>query len=301
MPVKVLAEQAAATAARLRLAQASLSDEKVDSKEYLSEIVERDLRGIAGADRAAFIAELIQHFPVWGDQSATPPVSKSVTPPQMPETATECMQVLQHLPTSEREKLIAQMGKAGWLPTKVERPPATIPADMQQAAADFMRPLGISELDGPRVFDALRAFLSFATQVEQVSWNTWKAMNPAAKTTPVSEIKKKLLAYLQSDPAVTAEDFDGDLRVLRKLIAALLAAIGHAGHQLAREQFSRYSPEAIRALVDVESGGLLTSKEVRCWRKYSELVGQFNEAKLEMEIRETLAAYAQALMKSARR
>jgi hypothetical protein len=41
----------------------------------------------------------------------------------------------------------------------------------------------------------------------------------------------------------------------------------------------------------------LTSREVKCWRKYVELAETFTEARLEQEIKASVAKYVESLVK----
>jgi hypothetical protein len=60
---------------------------------------------------------------------------------------------------------------------------------------------------------------------------------------------------------------------------------------------ARFSPHEIEALAAMEGGGFLVGKDTKCWRKYVELADALNEAAIENEIMETIANYAENLMK----
>ena len=73
--------------------------------------------------------------------------------------------------------------------------------------------------------------------------------------------------------------------------------MGQAGRQFAARHLARFSPAEIEALASLEGGGFLVGKEAKCWRKYTELADALSEAAIENEITETIANYAENLMK----
>ena len=81
----------------------------------------------------------------------------------------------------------------------------------------------------------------------------------------------------------------------RKLIAALLTAIGPAAERYAAKYFYRFSPEAIKELAQMDKtwGGI----EQKCWRKYAELAASFpTPASIEKEIRDDIVVCGEELM-----
>jgi hypothetical protein len=60
---------------------------------------------------------------------------------------------------------------------------------------------------------------------------------------------------------------------------------------------AKFSPNEISTLAGMEGGGLLVSKEVKCWRKYVELASGMDETAIETEIMQALSSYAESLMK----
>jgi hypothetical protein len=83
-----------------------------------------------------------------------------------------------------------------------------------------------------------------------------------------------------------------------------VTAASRAGEEVARRYWRRLSPEAIRALVDVEQSRLrdsLVSKDVRCWRKYCELTGELGAEYIEKEIESAMADSAEAFVRGLER
>jgi len=102
---------------------------------------------------------------------------------------------------------------------------------------------------------------------------------------------------LCKDAEVSNSSVDDDLKVLQKLIAAMITAVSRASGQFARRHLARFSPSEIAALVKMESGSVFVSHEVKCWRKYVELAETLNEDAIDMEIRKAIVDYVESLTK----
>jgi len=92
--------------------------------------------------------------------------------------------------------------------------------------------------------------------------------------------------------------------LLLQFATAIMTAASRAGEEVARRYWRRLSPEALRALVDMEQSRLrdsLLSKDVRCWRKYCELTGELGAEHIEKEIESAMADYAEAFVKGLER
>ncbi|MFH0879123.1 MAG: hypothetical protein V2A34_05380 [Lentisphaerota bacterium] len=289
-----ISRRVVSTANRLRLTQSSLADEKAETRQaYLNDLIEKELVGLAGEERAQFLRELDEQFPGF-PATHRPEKVQAVPETPRPLTANELVaQFLSH-GADVQQAMLAQMGVAQ---SRSATEKSSLPADLEPAAQGLMKKLGIKELDLARVCELSGMLTSFMGAIEQMSWNTWQTVAPSSSLKRSADLAGEIRKFLGGDAQVSPELLKQELDKLRKLLAALSASLGHLTHHLAHEHFARIAPEEIQNLVGVEGGGLLTSREVKCWRKYLELAETFNEARLETEIKASIAKYVESLVK----
>ncbi len=291
------ARMALATAQRLRLIQASLSEEDGPTRSsYLADTVSQGIKAVPASEHAEFLRRLADEFPVPDPGRDEPAPAPTPAEP----SAARVLDLALTLAPDERKKLVAQLRERGLVPAEAA-PQGAIPEPIQSAANAFMQRVGVPELDVSRVFEIAALLMEFAGGFEQTAWMTWNALAPQSALKKKADLVARIREYLAETGDAPPDQVKQEVERLRKLAAALWAALGHLPQQVARDHFARFSPEEIDGLVGVEGGSLLTSREVRCWRKYVELVGSFNEARIEQDIQAGVAKYVESLMKASGR
>jgi hypothetical protein len=103
--------------------------------------------------------------------------------------------------------------------------------------------------------------------------------------------------FLCHEAEASREQVDMQLKLLQRLIAAIITSISRVGSQFAKRHLAKFSPSEIEALVRMEHGSVFVSHEVKCWRKYLELADALNEDSTETEIIRAIVDCVGSLMK----
>ena len=143
--------------------------------------------------------------------------------------------------------------------------------------------------------------VDFALKLEPLVWNTWRTLSPRSGIRPPRGLTKMLGEFLSEDSPSVDQKVERELKMLQRLIAAIITAVGGVGKQFAKKHLARFSPSEISALVRMERGSVLLSHEVKCWRKYFELAETLTEDAMETELRKAVADYAESLIKGLNR
>jgi hypothetical protein len=291
-----------ATANRLRMVQADFADQGADvRREYLSEEIERALSSVVPEQRQPFLAELMAQFPSW-DARVEVQLRREETTDRTLTDARELrdpnflvarlIDRAAELGESDRKVLVerlkeanlASLGQQAWSP------------DAESKLRQDLR-LPAEPVDPTRALELVGMLADFALRLDQLVWGAWRKVAPRSGIRQDRPLQQTIKAFLTGSQDVPRGQVAGDLEKLRQLIASLISAVGQAGRQFASRHLGRFSPVEIEALASLEGGGFLVSKEVKCWRKYVELADALNEASIESEIMETIATYAENLMR----
>ena len=97
--------------------------------------------------------------------------------------------------------------------------------------------------------------------------------------------------------SVSQSQFQERLEKLRQLSAALVSSTSHTGRAFSQHFAAKYSPPEIEAMASMEPGGMLVSREVKCWRKYLELSESLDPSSIDRVIMAAITEYAESLMK----
>lgn len=296
------AKLVAATANRLRLVQADFADESDEVRRgYLADEVQRALASVVPDEREAFLRELQEHFPTWdarvalgGAQAApvqTPTDQAELRDPSF--LVTRLAELAGGLNPQQKQAITDKLREAGLAPPPVIDWPA-----QQAAAARHKLQMGAADpLDPGHVLELLAILAEFAASLDQLAWTTWRTVAPRSQIRRPIGLLKSLARFAAADPDVPRGQVSQDLDRLRQLVAAIISAISQAGRQFAHNHAVKFSPTEIESLASMERGGMLVSREVKCWRKYVELSAGRDEASIEAEIMQSIADYAESLMK----
>jgi len=291
-----------ATANRLRMVQVDFSDQTAEARrEYLSEEIERALSSVVPDQRQEFLRALMEQFPSW-DARVEVQLRKEDTTDRTLTDARELQDPnflvarlidrAAALGEGERKVLVERLKEANLAVVSQGAWP-------EEAAAALRQALRLTEptLDPVRTLELVGVLSDFAMKLDQLVWSTWRAIAPRAEIRQGRKLQQTVKSFITGSQDVPLGQVTGDLERLRQLIAAMISAIGQAGRQFASRHLSRFAPAEIEALASLESGGFLVSKDVKCWRKYRELAESLNEAAIENEITETIANYAEMIIK----
>jgi DNA primase len=292
----------AATSNRLRLVQVDFADQGPDvRREYLSEEIERALSAVVPDQRQPFLAALMEQFPSW-DARVELQLRKDDTTERSLTDARELqdpnflvarlIDCAAKLGGGERKVLVERLKEAG-LASITE---GAWPAEAEAALRQELRLPG-EHVDPARTLQLVGMASDFALRLDQLVWGAWQKVSPKSTVRRDKPLQQTLKAFITGSQDVPRGQVATDLEKLRQLIASLISSVGQAGRQFASRHLARFSPSEIEALASMEGGGFLVSKDVKCWKKYKELADAMTEVAIENEITETIANYAENLMK----
>jgi len=292
---------------RLRMVQKDFADqERPQQDEYLCEELERLLKEVPFAERAAFLQGLLERFPVpeppaaAGAGAAVPPVGVSRLALAEPmELVDALLEGLPSVPDDQRKAVIERLQEVLAAAPPTAEPSAKSITDLrsalQLAPEVQMRPERFGEL--------AHLLVDFVIKTEQLTGTVWGKIAAKSSLRPPKQARK-LAGQFLSDEGGNAEELGKHLQLLLQFATAIMTAASRAGEEVARRYWRRLSPEALRALVDMEQSRLrdsLLSKDVRCWRKYCELTGELGAEHIEKEVEAAMADYAEAFVKGLER
>jgi len=300
--VSNVSKHVAATAHRLKLIQIDFADESPDVRQgYLSEEVERALGEVVPDERREFLRSLMDWFPTWDPNVDLRPIEMPA-PTQSKTDAdelgdpsflvTRLTDVAATLSDAERQAIIERLREAGLAP-KTE---GGWPEEAVQRLRQSLQIDRETALDPERTLELVALAADFASNLDQLVWRAWQKLGPKSSVRSTTPLRTILKQFVTGDQAVPRGQVVHDVRKLRQLIAALVAAAGMGG-QFAARYLARYSPAEIEAIVRMEGVRFLKAFEVRCWDKYKEMAAELSEAAIENEVRESVAEFAEQLMK----
>jgi hypothetical protein len=292
---------------RLRMVRKDFADqEESKQNEYLCEELERLLKEVPFGERGAFLQGLLERFPAApapapaAAGAAVPPAGTSrlaVTQPM--ELADALIEGLGSLPEDQRKAVIQRLQEV-----VAKGQPAAEPST--QSTLDLRSTLQLpaeAQMHPERFGELAHLLADFVIKTEQLTGTVWGKIAGKSSLRPPRQLKK-LAGQLVSNASGNPEELVKNLQLLLQFATALMTAASKAGEEVARRHWRRLSPEALRALVDMEQGRLrdsLLSKDVRCWRKYCELTGELGAEHIEKEIESAMAEYAEAFVKGLER
>lgn len=198
-------------------------------------------------------------------------------------------EALAGLPPTDHARLVAEIVER-LLPANGDAmPPAVsastaIPAEtrakLQVGAADAVDPA--------RVIDLCGVLAELASSLDQVMWTAW-SKNIATRSTVKrnSPLSRTISRYVVNDPEAPRAALTADVDALRRLSAALIAAVGRVGRLFAQRHLQKYSVQAIAEAAP--SAGLMKSKESACWQHYVKLMTGVEDESINQEIMQLIA------------
>lgn len=284
---------ASSLAARLRLLQASFADETSATREqYLADEVERALKSVSTARRGAHLDALAEHFPNW--QSVMPAGAaaepgRTATPELLLAGLIEAAPALS---ADARRDFARQLQAAGYAVESTTNPLAAL-------APDVAKKLGLATgqpLHPERAVKMVVGLNEFVLALDQLVWTLWKQLAPRSNYRKEAEFAKLTGPYLSGDAEVSTQVVAQPLEKTRRLIAALLGAVGRVGQTYAKKHSSLFAPEEIEKLAKNEKKWN-ESVEFACWRKFRDQHKEHaTEPAIENEIQEAVVKSAETLL-----
>jgi hypothetical protein len=287
---------ASGLAARLRLVQASFADEPVETRrQFLGEELDRALQQVSPSQRATYLAALVERFPAWqAVGGTTEPVERPVT--AVPETPQDLLarllELAPSLPPESKAEFSRRLQAAGFAVQAPAQPFTAVPAEL-------LKRLGLppdQTIQPERALKMLAGLTELVLALDQLVWTLWKQLAPRSNYRKESEFAKLAGPYVAGDPEVSTQLVAQPLEKTRRLIAALLGAVGRAGSAYARKHASFFAPDTIQGWAQMEKKWSESLENV-CWRKYCE---QYKEHAadpiLEDEIQAAVAKAAENLI-----
>ena len=132
--------------------------------------------------------------------------------------------------------------------------------------------------------------------MDQLSWKVWKQLAPKSAIRKESDLNRLAAAYLAGDAEVSTAQLTQLVEKMRRLVMALLNAVGSAGLAYAKSYVTRLSPEVIKDWAQMEKKWN-ESLEAACWRKFEQQAKEHaSEPAMEREIQEAIAKAAENLI-----
>ena len=291
------------TVNRLRLIQADFADESDQTRrDYLCEEIEKVLATILPTEREEFLKKLLERFPTGSfaaksaEGGAEGENGSMGGESRLRNVDFLIQNLLEIIPTlSEEQKVIIDksLQEVG-LRRDVKLDDSV---DLDKELRVKLQIKSERSLETKELVELGAMLVEFVLKLEPVVWNTWRTLSPRSTVRPQGALAKKIGQFLCKDAEVSNRSVDEDLKVLQKLIAAMITAVSRASGQFARRHLARFSPSEIAALVKMEPGSVFVSHEVKCWRKYVELAETLNEDAIDMEIRKAIVDYVESLTK----
>jgi len=282
-------------AARLRLIQGNFADDAAEARQsYLAEELERSLKPIAPSRREVHLRTLAELFPAWGGVSPAPPPATPGAPAETTEELVErLIEAAQALGEPEKAAVAKRLQESG-LVAKESRPASA------EAPVEFWKAFGVAEpkpLNIERSQKMLVVLAGAFLALDQLVWTLWRQLNAKSFFRKESELAKLAGPYLASDPEVSTEQIRQPLERTRKLIAALLGALGRGSSNFARKHGSDILPESIESAARIEKKAWENLDAVS-WRKYKELYREYAaEQVVESQIQQEFVKAAEELLK----
>lgn len=305
-PPNDLNQRVASLANRLRLVQLDFADEAEDlRREQLAEEVERALTGVVPDQREEFLRRLGEMFPSWDSNVAVTPPTAAPARSGVDERELKnasflverLMELAPRLSPEEKGAAAARLAKAGLVMQTGGG--GGIPETAAEKLRQRMHLSANQQLDSARVAELAVLLAELAVSLDQVVWNTWKTIAPRSDLRRSGDLGRTMGRFAAGDEDTARGQVKTDLERVRQLTAALISSVGQSGRQFAQRHVYRFGVEAIRDAAG--PGTIMKPQAVKCWEKYVELAGSMDAVTLETELLQTIAKYAEDLVKGLNR
>lgn len=303
-----LSAKVASVANRLRLLQLDFADDAPDARrDALADEVERALAQIVPDQREEFLGRLAEMFPTWDSNVQVAPMAEQAAGASRADErelksasflVERLVEMAPRMSDEEKAAVTGRLARADLVP-----PAPAGGGAVPEAAAERLRTrLSIpatTAFDGARTVELAGMLAELALSLDQVVWNTWKQVAPRSELRRTGELARTLGRFSTGDQDVARGQVKQELERVRQLTAALISSVAQAGRQFAQRHSARFSVDAIKDAAG--PGTMLKPQAVKCWEKYVELAGPLDSAALENELLQSIAKYAEDLVKGINR
>lgn len=294
---------AAGLAQRLKIIQNNWGEEDSDARrEQIRREIAEHLDGITEEERPPYLRALQAYFPD-GFQSAHTSggvVEEAAAPATPGEACARLIDTLKAASDKEKAMVATQLRKSALLP--LSGPDTPEAEDLTLLHPELQRRLALrpgAGINSKRVMKLLLHQLETFIGMDDLVWNLWRRIAPNAQLRRKTrkDARQLIGSYLTNDPGVSYADVTDSMEWTRKLMTSMLSSTSPVARTFAKRCQDRFSPEAIRKVVEIEgSRRWLEGNDVRCWKKYESLAGDMNEAAMAQQLVEILTNYVEDIM-----
>lgn len=280
------------TANRLRLIQADLADEPAAARRaHLNDEVRAALEKVAPGERNAFLDAVEERFPAWEGGRVVSGAGEGtlVSATDMVEFNDPGFLLRQLLKASEsmtpeqKREAGERLAAAGIAPEGVGAAPAEAVA---RAKAAMQIPAEASA-DLGRMLEASALLAEQVVLLDTLVWKIWRQMAPESAHRSRGAIGQTLASYVSGSGETGRGQVAEELERFRQLTAAVMSSVGKLGGTV-YAQLSQMSPHNVESMSKAEKKWN-ESVEIAAWRKYKELAGKLDQAKVESDVLRALS------------
>jgi len=300
-----MADRVASVANRLRMVQVDFAEHPPDVRhEFLLEEVVRAIANVVPQQRRHFLDRLQEKFPTWdkldltAHTSAVPVGRSTFDEKELKEWTFLVEKLVELAPTlPDQTKLIVgeRLAAAGYETVKGGQN-GTL--ELNAAVRSKLQLAGADQIDSGRAVELLDMLIEFSTGLDLLAWNTWKTLAPQSSVRRSTPLQKMMGRFASGDAEVPNTVISQEIGRLRRLVAAIISAVGQVGRKFAEDYVVRFSPAQIEDLVKAQGGSsLFGNAKVRYWDQYVQMSAQQDANAVEHEILAAVAEYAETLIK----
>jgi hypothetical protein len=251
------ARWASGLAARLRLIQANFADDPSNVRQgYLVEEIERSLKSVTPTRKKAHLDCLVERFPSWeGVRTAAASDARAGAVPVTPDAlVTRLVEIAPTLSGDARAAFAKQLQAVGLVIKESPDSFVDLPPELQKK-------LGLAPgkpLQMERAVKLLAITADLTLALDQLVWALWRQLAPKSLIKKEVEFNRLAGSYLAGDAEVSTTQLAQPIEKTRKMVTALLNAVGLAGKYYAKEYTRHMSPEAIKDVAEMEKRTLET-------------------------------------------
>jgi hypothetical protein len=280
------------TANRLRLIQADLADEPAESRRaHLNDEVRAALEKVAPGERNAFLDAVEERFPAWEGGRVVSGAGEGtlVSATDMVEfndpgfLLRQLLRASESMSPEQKREAGERLAAAGIAPEGVGAAPAEAVA---RAKAAMQIPAEASA-DLGRMLEASALLAEQVVLLDTLVWKIWRQMAPESSHRSRGAIGQTLASYVSGSGETGRGQVAEELERFRQLTAAVLSSVGKLGGTV-YAQLSQMSPHNVESMSKAEKKWN-ESVEIAAWRKYKELAGKLDQAKVESDVLRALS------------
>lgn len=150
--------------------------------------------------------------------------------------------------------------------------------------------------DAARAMEVCGLLADLAVSLDQVMWTAWsKNIAPRSAVKRSAPLSRTMGRYVAGDPEVTRASLGADVDSLKRLSAALIAAVGRVGRLFAQRHLQKYAVQAISDAAP--SPGFMKNKEAACWQHYVKLMNGVEDESINQEIMQLIAESVEQVLR----